>query len=193
MILKVTIAEGPQFKFGSIRFHGTGLEEDEVRAAVKFKPGQVYNERAVDDLRLDVQHRLRRKGYLDASVTDEVHSDDTRHVVNVAYNVAPGDLYNFAKLEIRGLDIATRPVIEKLWGEKPGKPFNPDYPDFFLKRIEDQKLFEHLAGTTSDYVADPSTHDVTVRLYFHGGKTKEESEREKKEEKDRQNPTPYFL
>jgi outer membrane protein insertion porin family len=197
VILKLAINEGPQFKFGSIRFKGSGLEEDEVRAAVKFRPGQTYDDRAVDDLRIDIQHRLRRKGYLDASVTDEIHADKAAHVVNVAYNVAPGDVYNFAKLEIKGLDITSEPVVEQMWGEKPGKPFNPDYPDFFLKRIEEEKLFEHLADTTSDYVADSSTHSVTVKLYFHGGKSKEELQREKKEEEERKQPTgdlsPFFL
>jgi outer membrane protein assembly factor BamA len=108
--------------------------------------------------------------------------------VNVAYNVAPGGVYNFATLEVKGLDITTAPVIEQLWGEKPGRPFNPDYPDFFLKRVQEQKLFDHLSETTSDYVADPSTHSVTVRLYFHGGKSKDDVEREKKEDKERQNP-----
>jgi outer membrane protein assembly factor BamA len=36
VILKVTINDGPQFKFGPLRFRGKGLEEDEIRSAITF-------------------------------------------------------------------------------------------------------------------------------------------------------------
>jgi outer membrane protein assembly factor BamA len=185
--VKLVISDGPQFKFGAIRFHGTELDQDEIRSNIPFKPGQVFNGSQVDDFRLFLQHSFRRKGNLDVSVTTETANDDSKRTVSITYNVVPGPVYNFAKLDIKGLDITTAPAVEKLWGEKPGKPFNPDYPDFFLKRLEEQNLFEHLANTTSDYKADPTTHDVTVTLYFKGGESKKDKDRKKKEEQDRQN------
>ncbi|HEX4773481.1 MAG TPA: FtsQ-type POTRA domain-containing protein [Bryobacteraceae bacterium] len=185
MVVSIQIKEGPTFKFGPVHFHGTGLDPDEVRSAIPFKPGQPYDASKVDDFRIDIQHRLRRRGYLDASVTTEMKPDDATRSVNVTYNVVPGSIYTFAKLDIKGLDLVSEPVIEKMWGEKPGKPFNPDYPDFFLKRIEEDKLFEHLANTSSDYTADSSTHDVVVHLYFKGGESKEELEKKKREEQER--------
>lgn len=189
VVLKIGIKEGPVFRFGAIRFRGTGIEEDEIRAALPFKPGQSFNARQVDDLRIDLQHRLRRRGYLDASVLDDINPDNSKRVVNVVYTLTPGSAYTFAKLEIRGLDISTEPEIEQLWGEKPGKPFNPDYPDYFLKRVDEEKLLDHVAESTSDYVADPASHNVTVRLFFRGGKTKSDVAREKKEEEEREKPT----
>jgi outer membrane protein insertion porin family len=185
MVVTIQIKEGPTFKFGPVRFHGSGLDPDEVRSAIPFKPGQVYDASKVDDFRIDLQHRLRRRGYLDASVTTEMKPDDANRVANVTYTVVPGAVYTFAKLDIKGLDLVSEPVVEKLWGEKPGKPFNPDYPEFFLKRVEEDKLFEHLANTTSDYTADDSTHGVVVHLYFKGGETKDDLQKKKKEEEDR--------
>jgi outer membrane protein insertion porin family len=105
--------------------------------------------------------------------------------VNVTYTVAPGAIYNFRTVDIKGLDETTEPVIAKLWGEKPGGPFNPDYPEFFLKKVEEQGIFDHLGDTKSDYTADASTHNVIVHLYFKGGKSKQERAREKKEEDDK--------
>jgi outer membrane protein insertion porin family len=186
MVVSIQIKEGPSFKFGPVRFRGTGLDQDEVRSAIPFKPGQPYDVSKVDDFRIDLQHRLRRRGYLDASVTTQMQSDDAQHLVNVTYNVVPGAIYNFAKLDIKGLDLISEPVIQKLWGEKPGRPFNPDYPDYFLKRIQDDKVFEHLADTSSDYTADSSTHDVVVHLYFKGGESKDEREKKKQEEREKQ-------
>ncbi len=185
VVVKVQIKDGPVFKFGSIRFHGTGLDQDEVRANIGFKPGQQYNWRQADDFRLWLVHNLRRRGMLDSSVLFDTQADDTRRAVDVTYTVTPGDVYNFQKLDIQGLDMTSSPVIERLWGEKPGKPFNPDYPDFFLKRVREQGLFDHLGDTSSDFTPDPATHSVTVHLYFKGGKTKGDRDKEKKDEEDR--------
>jgi outer membrane protein insertion porin family len=112
-------------------------------------------------------------------------------MVNVIYNVVAGEPYTFAKLDIQGLDITSQPVIEKLWGEKPGHAFNPDYPDFFLKKVQEQGLFDNLADTHSDYTADASMHTVTVHLYFKGGKSKADKEREKREAEEKRGG-PWF-
>ena len=185
VIVKVEIKDGPLFKFGALRFRGNGLDEDEIRSNISFKQGQTYDGDKVTNFRIDLLHRLRRKGFLDASVTAEPEPDDEKRTVNVTYNVAPGAVYNFDKLDIHGLDATTEPAIAKLWGEKPGKPFNPDYPDFFLKRVQEQGYFENLANTNSDYTADASTHKVTVVLDFKGGESAKEKDRKKKEEEER--------
>jgi len=185
VVVKVEINDGPVFKFGSIRFHGSGMDEEEIRSTVPFKPGQAFNGQQVDAFRLDLVHRMKRRGLLDATATTEVQPDDTKRIVDVTYNVSAGAVYTFQKLNIQGLDVATEPVIARLWGEKPGKPFNPDYPDFFLKRVQEQGLFDNLADTGSDYTADAASHAVTVHLYFKGGKSKQQTEREKKEEEER--------
>ncbi len=185
VILKVEIKDGPLFKMGAIHFHGSGMDEEEIRSNIPFKPGQTFNGEQVDNFRLEMIHRLKRRGFLDANVAAETQSDGTKSIVNLTYTFVPGAEYNFAKLDMQGLDITTQPVIEKLWGEKPGKPFNPDYPEFFLKRVQQQGLFDHLADAHSDYTADASTHNVTVHLYFKGGESKSEQERKKKEEEEK--------
>ncbi|MBV9761596.1 MAG: hypothetical protein JO340_13630 [Acidobacteriaceae bacterium] len=185
IIVKVEIKEGPAFTFGPIHFRGSGLDEDEIRSNIPFKPGQAFNAEQVDNFRIDLAHRLRRHGYLDASVLTDSQPDDSKHTVSVTYTVSPGSIYTFQTLDIKGLDVTTQPVIEKLWGEKPGKPFNPDYPDFFLKRVEDQGIFDNLGQTQSDYTADASTHNVIVHLYFKGGPSKQDRARKKKEEEDK--------
>jgi outer membrane protein assembly factor BamA len=185
VILKITIHEGPQFNFGPLRFRGKGLEEDEIRSAITFKPGDPYSSDKVDAFRVELLKKMHHKGLLDATIDPEMSPDEPKHVMNVIYNVVPGEVYQFAKLDIRGLDMTAQPVIEKLWGEKPGQPFNPDYPDFFLKKVGEQGLFDNLAKTQSDYTADAATHTVTVHLYFKGGKSEEDKKREKKEEEDR--------
>jgi len=186
VVVKVEIKDGPAFRFGSIRFRGSGLDEDEIRSTIPFKTGQPFNNEQVDNFRLELLKKMRHRGLLDASMSAETESDDSKRAVNVIYNVTPGAVYNFQKLDIRGLDITTEPVVAKLWGVKPGHPFNPEYPAFFLKRIQQEGIFDNLGDTQSDYTADPSTHNVTVHLYFKGGKSRQQENREKKEEREKQ-------
>ncbi len=185
VVVKVQIQEGPQFKFGPIRFRGNGIDEEEIRSNIPFKPGQLFNGDLIDSFRSELTRRLHRRGLLDATITNETEPDDARRVVAVTYTVTPGAVYNFERLDIHGLDSTTEPIVAKLWGEKRGKPFNPDYPEFFLKRLSEQNLFENLRDTRSDYHSDPSTHTVTVSLYFKGGEPTNEKERIKKEEERR--------
>jgi len=185
VIVKVRIQEGPMFKVGSIRFRGSGMDEDEIRSTIPFKPGQAFSAEQVDNFRLELLHRMKRKGFLDASVLTDMQPDDSKRVVSVTYNVVPGTAYAFRTLDIQGLDVTTEPVIAKLWGEKAGGPFNPDYPDFFLKRVQEQGIFDNLGDTRSDFTADAASHTVTVHLYFKGGESKEAKDRKKKEEEER--------
>ncbi|HMF76399.1 MAG TPA: POTRA domain-containing protein [Bryobacteraceae bacterium] len=185
VIVRVEIKDGPVFRFGSLRFRGKNMDEDEIRSAITFKTGQTFDAEKMDNFRLELIRRMKRHGLLDASVTNETEIDAEKRAVNVIYNVIPGEPYKFAALDIQGLDMTARPAIEKLWGEKPGQPFNPDYPEFFLKKVNEQGLFDNLADTHSDYTADASSHNVMVHLYFKGGKSAAAKAQEKKEEEER--------
>jgi outer membrane protein insertion porin family len=185
VIVKVQIADGPIFHFGAIHFHGSGLDPDEVKATIPFRPGQTFNGQKVDDFKVALLHDLHRRGYLDAAITTDVQPDDSTRTVNVAYNITPGAVYTFQSLDIQDLDVTSEPVIERLWGEKAGRPFNPEYPDFFLKRVMDMGIFDHLADTHSDYTADASTHGVIVHLYFVGGDSAADRARKKREQDER--------
>jgi outer membrane protein assembly factor BamA len=185
VVVKVQIADGPAFKFGTIRFRGSGMDEDVIRSTIPFKPGVPYSGDKVENFRLSILHNLKRRGMLDASVLADSQTDDSNRTVNVTYSVTPGAVYNFAKLDVQGLDITSEPAIEKLWGEKPGHPFNPDYPDFFMKRVAQEGIFDNLGDSRTDYTADASTHNVTVHLYFKGGESAANRAKRERQEKDK--------
>jgi outer membrane protein insertion porin family len=190
-VVKVEIKEGPVFKVGAIRFHGSGMDEEEIRSVIPVKPGQPFNGDQVEEFRRDLTHRMQRRGYLDVTIEDERQIDEDKHLVNLGFTVTPGSAYTFGSLDIKGLDLNTEPVIRKLWGEKPGQPFNPDYPEFFLKRIREQGLFDNLGDTKSDYTADASSHTVVVHLYFKGGKPKQNQDpNRRRDESDKPQGTP---
>jgi outer membrane protein insertion porin family len=179
----VTILEGPKYTFGPIAFRGGDLSEDDVKAMLKFKVGEVFNGTQAEDLRIALISAMKRKGHLLAAGDIERKVDDEKHAVNLRYLLEPGPTYTFETLEIHGLDIESEPVIRKMWAEKPGKPFNPDYPEFFLKKVEQAQLFDNLGNTRSDFTPNESTHGVKVDLFFKGSGPGDKK-KEKRHERD---------
>jgi hypothetical protein len=72
------------------------------------------------------------------------------------------------RLEIHGLDLNAEAEMKKIWMLKEGGPFNPDYPDFFLKRIQQDGVFDNLGATKSDSKRNEKDHTVDVTLTFKG-------------------------
>ncbi len=167
LIVTVTVIEGPVYTLGTVR--GDGSEDpspaDIVKLA-KIKTGEPAN---FDEVRAGedrVRKRLRRDGYIHATTTVERKIDDQKKTVDIVIHVIPGPQFVLGLLTIVGLDIETEPAIRKLWSIQGGKPFDSDYPDFFLNRIREEDLFEHLGNTRSERTIDEATHIVNVTLYF---------------------------
>ncbi len=49
---------------------------------------------------------------------------------------------------------------------KEAKPFNPEYPDYFLTRVKEQGLFDDLGDMKSEPKVDEQTHIVDVTPGF---------------------------
>jgi hypothetical protein len=69
-------------------------------------------------------------------------------------------------LDIKGLDLIGEPAIRKIWGLKPGKPFNAEYPDYFLNNVREQGLFDGLKQTRAETKLDDKALTADVTLYF---------------------------
>ena len=111
---------------------------------------------------------MRHRGHLSAAIQLSHQEDDKNLAVNLIYAMQPGPVYKFQTLNVHGLDIQSEPAVRKLWAEKPGEPFNPDYPEFFLKRIREMGIMDNLGTTKSTFVPDSTAHTVAVNLFFRG-------------------------
>jgi outer membrane protein assembly factor BamA len=167
-VVHVQIQEGPVFRFGNSAFRGGSFTADDVRSMMHYKKGETFDGSKAEQLRHDLVESMRHKGSLEAKVELSQQEDDKNLSINLTYTIVPGPLFTFQTLEIHGLDIESEPEIRKLWGAKPGKPFNPDYPDFFLKRVREMGLFDNLGTTRSTFTPDETTHEVVVKLFFGG-------------------------
>ncbi len=165
----VTVNEGQSYTLGKVAIPGaTPLPPAQLLRAGDFKSGDVANFDRINDGLERMRKTLRHAGYLEAKATTKRNIDDAKKTVDLTVAIDPGPLFAMGKLEIKGLDLDGEAEINRIWTLKEGKPFNPDYPDFFLGRVRDEGLFDNLGVTKADTQIDPKTHVVNVTLNFSG-------------------------
>jgi outer membrane protein assembly factor BamA len=165
----VTVNEGVSYELGKVSIEGPApVPAADLLRAGEFKAGDVnvreHVNQGVERMRLAV----RRAGYMDARLFSDRHIDDGKKVVNVSVRVEAGPLYHMGKLEITGLDLSAEAEMKRIWTMQQGKPFNPEYPDLFLKRVREGGMFDNLAQTKAELKVDEKARLVDVTLNFKG-------------------------
>ena len=103
---------------------------------------------------------------MEARVAAERKLDHQKKVANVALRVEAGPQFTMGKLNINGLDLNGEAEVRRIWSLKSGKPFNPEYPDGFLRRIKEAGMFDNLGATKAEYQLNSKDHTADVTLTF---------------------------
>ncbi len=167
LAVNVNLVEGPTFDLGSVHIEGAPhFEPARLLKTGKFKSGDLadFDEigKGVDRIKKVLAH----EGYMRNDVQIVRNIDDAKKVVNVVLHIDEGPQFVFGTLAIDGLDLNGEAAIKKMWTHQPGTPYNPEYPDYFLKRVREESLFDNLGETRADTKIDDKTHVVNVTLYF---------------------------
>jgi outer membrane protein insertion porin family len=167
--VKVTIqvTPGPAYKLEHVGFVGADYSRSEWNNLSKLKINQTVNFDDVKAVQDRIRANQRRQGHLDATSQVMRDVDDTDHTVGIEFQIDPGPLYTLGKLDVLGLDIETEPVVRKMWGIAPGRPFNVEYPDHFLARVKQDGVFDNLKSSRAETNIDAQRHKVDVTLYFN--------------------------
>lgn len=163
----VDVNPGPVYKLGKVRFRGADESEENLPRLANLKGDQTVNFDEVKVANEKIVHSLQRGGYL--NVKSEIGRDvhDAEKIVDLTFQIAPGPEFTLGMLDIKGLDIETEPVIRKMWGLQPGKPFNIDYPNHFLERVKEQGIFDNLKSTRAETKVNAGNNTVDVTLFFN--------------------------
>ena len=165
--VNVTVDEGEVYSLGKVAFDGpVPLNPDTLLKTGDFKTGDIANFDRIGEGIGRIRAAVRQGGYMDAKVTTQRQVNDEKKTVDLAVHVEPGPLYTMGKVAFVGLDLEGEAEMNRMWTLKPGKPFNPDYPDLFLKRVRDEGVFDHLGATKSEPKIDEKSHVVDVTLRF---------------------------
>jgi outer membrane protein assembly factor BamA len=164
----VTIDEGASYDLGAVEVDGGGAFQPAVLVkTANVKTGDMANFDDVNQGAGRVRRLFLRNGFLHAATTVERHVDDTKKVVNIVIHVQAGPQFLFGKLTIQGLDLNGEAAIRKMWTLKTGKPFDAEYPDYFLGRVREEGVFDNLKKTRAATAVDEPNHSVDVTLFFN--------------------------
>ena len=165
----VTVDEGAPYKLGDVRLAGVPTGQmSELKDVAKWKTDEVVN---FDEVKAGIgriERRYRGTGYLHVSSKVDRTVHDPEHTVDLVVTIQPGAQFTFGNLDVKGLDLIGEPAIRKMWGEKNGKPFDPEFPDAFLKDVRDQALFDNLGQTSSEAKVNEASKTADVTLIFNG-------------------------
>ena len=168
LAVTVTVEAGASYNLGQVRVEGsTAAPAAQLAEAAKLKSGETANFDEVAQGLERVRKLLRRNGYMRADARAERHIDESEKKVDLVIHVEEGPRFTFGKLIVEGLDILGEAEIRRLWVPKEGQPFNADYPDFFLRRIQEEGVFENLRKTRSALKLDEQNRAVDVILSFN--------------------------
>lgn len=176
----VTVDEGPVFQIGEVHITGAGKRLKDLQKLADWKTGDVADFDRIKAGQQAMHDEMKRDGYLKVKSLIERAVDDKKRSVDIVLALDAGAQYVFGKLEIQGLDLLTEPAIRKAWSLEAGKPFNAEYADRFLKRLQDDGVFENLASSTATTRIDEASRTVDVTLTFKGGSTDPEKVRRRR-------------
>jgi outer membrane protein insertion porin family len=169
----VTVNEGVPYALGKVIVEGPSpLSSDRLLRAADIKGGDANVRGHVNEGVEKMRQALRHAGYLDAQVFSERRIDDVKKIVNIAVRVEAGEQYHMGRLTITGLDLTAEAEMKRIWGMPEGRPFNPDYPDNFLKGIREEGMFDNLGETKADVKLNQKEHTADVTLTFKGAPPK---------------------
>jgi outer membrane protein insertion porin family len=165
----VTVEEGDDYNLGKVAIAGPApLRPQDLIKAGEFKTGETADFDRVKEGLEKMRKALRHAGYLDAQVTAVRDVHDAEKTVDLALRVDAGSQYVMGKLTVAGLDLTGEAEINRIWSLKEGKPFDAEYPDYFLARVREQGMFDNLGETKAETKVDEQKHTVDVTLRFGG-------------------------
>jgi len=180
VVIHLTVDEGEVYKLSKVSLSGVTREEtDDLGKIAKFKIDEVANfeeiNQAIDRMKKSLMH----DGYIHAESQTLRRMDDAAKTVGLVVKLTKGPQYHYGKMAIKGLDLNGEAQIQKLWAAKPGKPYNPEYPDYFLTRIKEQGLFDDLGDMKALKKVDDENHIVDITLEFKASPIKPDRRRER--------------
>ncbi|MBI4889180.1 MAG: hypothetical protein HY821_01060 [Acidobacteria bacterium] len=172
VVVTVHVDEGNGYILEDVDVRGTGLSEQDLKDAGQFKTGQTVNYSDIGKGLNRITDQLKANGFMKAAYKAQRQVNEEKKTVRLTVDYDPGPQYRFGKLEIKGLDLHSEPVVRKLWAMKPGDPFRGGYPDMFLNTIRDRGIFDDLGDTKAEMKSDDKTLLVDVLLTFKGAPPK---------------------
>ena len=124
------IEEGPVYHVAQIAIAGqTRYTQDELRAKIKLKEGDVYLKARADKDAKEITQLYREQGYVDAEVRQSPKFTPERddHLVVVTFTVREGRQFRIGQLDVTGNEVTKDKAVRRIldeYGFTPGELYN---------------------------------------------------------------------
>lgn len=155
------------YRVGSIKFDNAS-ESDRQRSQsdLVVRVGDIFSLNAVDRSAVAIQNRLRRNGYLEATVDPEVNYERERNLASVTFHVDRGTHAKVATIAIQGdtAPFTQRQLINPMKLDV-GRDFSVDEARRDADRIQNfivSKDYRRARVTYNGYTYDPASKSVSL-------------------------------
>ncbi|MBI3873232.1 MAG: outer membrane protein assembly factor BamA [candidate division Zixibacteria bacterium] len=145
--IRMVVNEGPRYYFGATTFAGeTALKEDQLRRALKYREGDVYNQEHFDKSQEEMYNAYLEEGYLYVRISDETKTQDS--TVNVAYDISEGVPAHINRIDITGNSKTKDKVIRRELAVYPGQTFRRSSLQRSLRNV---MLLNYFSNVTPEF------------------------------------------
>jgi outer membrane protein assembly complex protein YaeT len=147
VLVKITVHEGRQYRFGKLNFTGDLVFYPQKELLDELAPfsNKPYTQTQLINLQRKVLYFYRSRGYFDAKIDVQADPKAAKDgLVAVNFTVASGNVYRFGGVHVTGLDRLRPGFLEKRFGKLRGKFYNPAKLDEVYQNMMRTGLFKTL-------------------------------------------------
>lgn len=159
--LRLVVSEGTRYFFGKTTFTGQQIfSEDKLRRALKYHPGDVYDQEKFEESIANIYTAYQEDGYLYARVTDETKTADS--TVNMTYEISEGVPAHVHLINVEGNVKTKDKVIRRELAIYPGEVFRRSNLMRSLRNVMQLNFFSNV---TPDYKVLPDGQvDLAIKV-----------------------------
>jgi len=159
------IVEGPSVTVKSIAVNGVeGLNiipESQIKNEIPLKPDKIFKSEDYEESKAKIKKMLGNHGYPFAEAIGRARVDLNDNTAAVTFDMKPGELFYFGKLNISGYENFLDPtVIQRAMTFRPGQPYSTEKIDESRSNLFDLNVFKTAVVNTGE----PDTTHKTVPI-----------------------------
>lgn len=161
----ITLEEGERYKFGDVEVESKikDIKPESLKPLIKFKNGDWYSSRLVDDAVLKLTNEAGNFGYAFIEVRPRAHRDRDKHTIGVTFEVQEGPRVFVERIDIRGNTRTLDRVIRREFRLTEGDAFNTAKLQRSQQRIRNLGFFKTVeANKTRGSSPDKTVIEVDV-------------------------------
>jgi len=165
-VAQVLIDEGYQYVIGSIVLNlPDGFDTTEAFKVLGIDVGKVFSQYRADDARRELWNWLANHGYPYAVVEMKWEkTDDELYLVNIEFDVEPGEIAYFGKIRYKGLQKTKKFLLRRELSIKTGDLYSYSAIEESKEELYSTGLFRLISVELGDTAGHPDTVDIIISI-----------------------------